>query len=122
MKKNRPLIWVIDDDTAILEALKLSLEEEGFLVRTDTQAGLIRNFDDNNLPDLIIIDYLLSEEDGIKLARKIKKGKLSRKIPIIIISAHPSACHECKENGLKLFLAKPFDLNTLIRLVKQNLN
>lgn len=115
MKKN---LLIIDDDVAILESLKICLEECGYEVKTMETVPPYVDFLDDNFPDLIILDFLLSGTDGGKIARKLKKNKKTNKIPIIMISAHPFARKACSGCGVEEFMSKPFELDELIQKIE----
>ena len=116
MKKK---ILIIDDDTAILEALKLCLEDLDYEVKTIEKVESFDNFLSKNLPDLIILDYLLSGVDGKEIAKYLKNSKETKKIPIIMFSAHPFAKKELKGTGVEDFITKPFELDDLIAKIKK---
>lgn len=116
-------ILIIDDDTGISEALKLILTEEGFSVESSGNGkNLFKK--DAKLPDLILLDLLLSGINGTEIVKKLKKQDNTRTIPIIMMSAHPKAEISVKDAGADDFIAKPFELNDLLlrmnRLLKTN--
>lgn len=106
-------ILVVDDEKDILEAVKIVLEEYGFQVQT-----LIRGVDiealDTNLPDLILLDVLLSGKDGRQIAKKLKSQDATKHIPIVMMSAHPTAKQSIKEYLADDFLPKPFEIEELL--------
>ena len=118
MKRKR--IMVIDDDEAILEVCKILLEKD-YDVETLTRGDKILK-EKNEFPDLILLDILLSGEDGIEIANKLKKAEKTKKIPIIIFSAHSQGEKVAKAAGVNLFLQKPFEIETLLTLVRENVN
>jgi DNA-binding response OmpR family regulator len=61
-----------------------------------------------------VLDVLLSGKDGRELVKYLKTQKETRSIPVIVISAHPTAEASALEAGADLFLAKPFDLSYLL--------
>lgn len=113
-------ILVIDDDRGILASLELLLEDAGYDVQTSTKNG---EFIDEAIrakpPDLIILDILLSGHDGRTICKKLKSQKKTRRIPIILISAHPNAQAMSEEAGADGFLAKPFDIDALLDQIKE---
>lgn len=117
-------ILVVDDDPDILDAIQFTLESEGYEITTSEKGEYAENLHDknNNLPDLIILDVLLSGKDGRTICKKLKSQKDTKSIPIIMISAHPDAERSSKEVGAEDFLAKPFDIDVLIQKVKRHIN
>ena len=113
-------ILVVDDDPDILDALQFTLASEGYEVTTTEKGEYAENLHDQNggLPDLIILDVLLSGKDGRTICKKLKNQQETKHIPILMISAHPDAARSVKDVGADAFLAKPFDLAKLLALVE----
>src|SRR4051794_35215588 len=114
-------ILVVDDDPDVLEAIRFLLEDEGYRVQTSEKGEYAENLHDGNggLPDLIILDGLLSGKDGRTICRALKNRADTLHIPIIMISAHPDAEAAAYGVGADHFLAKPFDMFHLIGLVER---
>ena len=116
-------ILVVDDDPGILDALQLTLEDAGYEVTTTEKGDYAENLRDTNgdLPDVIILDVLLSGKDGRIICQKLKSQEDTRHVPIIMISAHPGAKQSVKAVGADDFLAKPFDIDVLLAKIAQYL-
>src|SRR5437868_1871428 len=99
-------IVVLDDDEGILEAFKLALSDAGFNVETSLKDGTFiqKRMRKKNLPDLIILDVLLSGYDGRHICKKLKADVKTKYIPIIMVSAHPDAERSVLEAGADDFL------------------
>ncbi len=111
-------ILVVDDDLDILVVMEILLTMKGFSV--EVTAKWENTFDKVTAfkPDLILLDVLISGNDGRTICRQLKSQKDTKEIPIIMFSAHPSAAATIAEYGADDFIAKPFDVNEL--LVKVN--
>src|SRR5690242_9866656 len=107
-------ILVVDDNPHILEAVELVLDTEGYDVRTVTKSEGVENEIKAYTPDLILLDLLLSGRNGEEITRVLKADKDTRSIPIIIISAHPTAEKTAREAGADGFIVKPFDISDLL--------
>lgn len=107
-------VLVIDDDPDIVEALQLILESGGYVLQSTIKGDETYKKVKNFKPDLIILDVLLSGNDGRVICRTLKNDKATKHIPIIMISAHPSAKDSVKECGADSFLPKPFSMNGLL--------
>lgn len=109
-------ILVVDDDTAILDALKMLLEGEGYAVQIADKADYAESLGDTNggLPDLIVLDILLSGKDGRAICRTLKTRADTSHIPIVMVSAYPDAGGSAEEVGADAFLAKPFTVDELL--------
>ena len=112
-------ILVVDDDPDILEALKVMLEDEGYLVETANNGQILQLLNESNLPSLIVLDVLLSGMDGRELAEQLRKKPDTKNIPIVMISANPGAALDCVKRGANDFLAKPFEINDLLRVIQK---
>ena len=110
-------ILVVDDDPDILDALKVMLEDEGYTVETANNGHILQLLEGTNLPSLIILDVLLSGMDGRDLAEQLRKKPDTKDIPIVMISANPGAAHDCVQRGANAFLAKPFEINDLLKMI-----
>lgn len=109
-------VLAIDDDHAILEMLTFILEDSDYSVTTSDNGkvmGIINDFK----PDVILLDVLLSGEDGRDIAKKLKTDKSTKKIPLVMLSAHPSASEGAKIAGADDFIEKPFDVDRLLDVV-----
>lgn len=110
-------IMVVDDDLDILEAISLMLEDAGYMVMTTNKGDFIEHLDTNKLPDMIILDMLLSGSDGRDITRQLKTQARTKHIPIIMLSAHPKAKQEAQTSGADDFLPKPFEMDELLEKV-----
>jgi len=109
-------ILVVDDDPGILETIRLMLEDEGYFVQTSEKGDYAESLRDDNdgLPDLIVLDVLLSGKNGRAICKKLKSQYDTRHIPVVMISAHPDAERTVKDVGADAFVAKPFSIDTLL--------
>ena len=119
MENRGKKILVVDDDPDILDALQFTLEDAGYDVTTTEKGEYAENLHDSNggLPDIIILDVLLSGKDGRIICQNLKSREDTKHIPILMISAHPAAKQSVKAVGADDFLAKPFDIDELLAKV-----
>ena len=111
-------ILVIDDDPDILEALRLMLEASGYHVSTSPKGEYVDQLTKETMPDLFLLDVLLSGSDGRDIAKKLKSNTCTEQIPIILISADPSVSRNFHICGADDFVAKPFDVDFLLQRIK----
>ena len=119
MQQAAKKILVVDDDPDILDALQSILEFAGYEVKTTEKGEYVENLRDTNggLPNVIILDVLLSGKDGRLICQKLKSREETKHIPIIMISAHHNARHSVTAVGADDFVAKPFDADELLAIV-----
>ena len=113
-------ILVVDDSQAILDVMSVALEAEGYEVATSPTGACFQHMGPD-LPDLILLDVLLSGEDGGEICQRLKSDERTRHIPLILISAHaglPETAGRCGADG---FLIKPFHLHELQAIVDRYL-
>ncbi len=116
MKKK---ILIAEDDRAILEVVKIILENEGYDTLPVDREEAIRELFKTEFPDLILLDIWLSGEDGGKIAKSLKANNATSHIPVIIMSANNETEKIAKESGADDFLLKPFNLDDLLHVVKK---
>ena len=111
-------ILVVDDDEAILDVVKIVLTNEGYDVETHTTGKQLYALN-NSLPSLIILDVLLSGEDGRDICYYLRKNSITKHIPIILFSAHSQEdiTYSLPNSTYDRFLSKPFDIDDLVKTV-----
>lgn len=107
-------ILVVDDDPDILVFLQVILEDEGYSVVTSEKGEYLEQLHNGGLPDLIVLDMLLSGKDGREIVKYLKRNPETSQIPVIMISAHPNAEKEARQAGADDFLGKPFNIEKLL--------
>jgi CheY-like chemotaxis protein len=120
MHDGRPLILVVDDDPDILEALAEILEGEGYAVdrARHGQEALARI--ERRRPDLILLDLMMPVMDGWEFSQALRRRSGFEDIPVLVLSADRQAGARARVVGARGYLAKPFELNELLRLVGDN--
>jgi DNA-binding response OmpR family regulator len=110
-------IMIADDDPAIVDAISMMLEFEGYETIPTVDGAVVKELQDT-LPDLILLDIWMSGEDGKDICKKLKKQETTKHIPIIMISASRDVEKSAKESGADDFIAKPFEMEELLTKVK----
>ena len=115
--KNR--ILVVDDEEDLCEILKFNLENEGYLVDTANSAEEALKLDIGAY-SLLLLDVMMGEISGFKMANMIKKNKKTAHIPIIFITAKDT--ENDTVTGFNLgaddYMSKPFSLREVIARIK----
>ncbi len=115
------LILIIDDNEDIVMMLKAMLSLKGYQVEVRTNPIGLKEHLKSLTPDLILMDMLLSGADGREICEELKADSSFSAIPILMISAHPSAKEDCLAAGTDHFLAKPFEMKDLFAMVQKAL-
>jgi CheY-like chemotaxis protein len=109
-------ILVADDNPAILDALRIMLEEEGYKVTT-TEDGAVAKHMESPLPDLLLLDVWMSGIDGRDICKHLKGSAKTKHIPIVMISATKGLEQIAKDAGADDFISKPFQMDHLLEVV-----
>jgi DNA-binding response OmpR family regulator len=114
-------ILVIDDEFGIAEAVAGILQDEGHRVRTasDGRQGLALVGEEP--PDLILLDFMMPIVDGPMMLEQLSANERSRRIPVILMSAIEEDVVRRAVDGRTTFLHKPFEVDTLLEAVEQEL-
>lgn len=115
-------ILVVDDDRSITELVSQILSLEGFRVETAQGHGEVMFKISRFNPELIILDMLLSNEDGRTICQDLKSNEQFNVIPIVMMSAYPGAHNTIIHCGADAFIAKPFQIDELLHLVHKYVN
>lgn len=110
-------VLVVDDDVDILDAISIVLSEFGYDVTTISNGLETFQKIEEIVPDVILLDVLMSGSDGRDICKIIKAQYKTKHIPVIMVSAHPGVAHDVKKVGADNFLTKPFETNDLLQLV-----
>jgi DNA-binding response OmpR family regulator len=117
-------ILVADDERPIADFISQAMDAEGYDTRQTLDS--LRFFDAvrEYAPDLILLDLMMPYLNGRDELRLLAMNDDTAHIPVIVVTADPEAKHE--EDALRKFnvravVTKPFDLNVLIRLVKDTI-
>lgn len=113
-------ILVIDDEPDVTELLEYKLKSEGFNVRTSNNPAQIIGELKDYLPDLIILDIMMPELDGIQICRMIRSNASLEQIPIIFLTAKGEMDDRVDglEAGADDYLCKPFNTRELVLRIK----
>lgn len=111
-------ILVVDDDQAILEVIQIILSDKGYDIAVAADSAEIDTHLAGSLPDLILLDIWMSGQDGREITKLLRQKERTQKIPIVMISANNDGEKIAQEAGADAFLAKPFDIDDLIRIVE----
>jgi two-component system phosphate regulon response regulator PhoB len=113
-------ILIIEDEQAIREMVCLALHQAGFECQQAADTGEAQQRLREDLPDLILLDWMLPGVSGIDYARRLRQDKLTRDVPVIMLTARTQ--EEDKVRGLDTgaddYITKPFSTRELIARIK----
>ncbi|MBZ4415886.1 response regulator [Myxococcus sp. RHST-1-4] len=117
-----PVVLVVDDDPDILEALSEILEAEGFEIRRARNGKEALERLEPDPPNLILLDLMMPVMDGWEFAQRMRQKPAVAGIPLIVLSADRNVGSKAADIGAVGHLAKPFELNDLLDMVRRSLN
>lgn len=114
-------VLLVDDDKDICIMVEAILKFAGFIVQSCPVPDRLEQMLTVSSPRLLLMDMLLSGTDGRDVCKKLKADPATRRVKIVMMSAHPDADRSCREAGADDFIAKPFDMDYFISIIKKQL-
>ena len=120
---DQPLILVIEDDAALRELLAATLRKAGYRVALAEHGldGLMQIDRASPKPQLLLVDIMIPELDGLSLVRALRSNNETRNIPVVFITAKSDTrtIAEGISGGAKYYITKPFVIEDLLTKVKR---
>lgn len=113
-------IYIVEDDVNIREIEAFSLKNSGYTVEEFGSAKEFWSRIYEKVPDLIVLDVMLPDEDGLSIVKKLRQWAESHYVPIIMVTAKTTELDRVKglDRGADDYLTKPFGVMELISRVK----
>ena len=117
------MIYLVEDDANIRELVVYTLCSTGFEAQGFERPSLFFKALETSIPDLVLLDIMLPEENGLSILSKLKASSKTRDIPIIMLTAKGTEIDKVKgfENGADDYIVKPFGMMELVARVKARL-
>ena len=114
------LVYIVEDDRNIREIETFALRNTGYEVMGFECAKDFYKEMENRKPDIILLDIMLPDEDGLEIVRKLRAIAGTRGIPVIMVTAKASEIDKVKglDMGADDYMTKPFGVMELISRVK----
>lgn len=123
MRQVQPHVLIVEDEPSQRAVLSYNLESEGFRISEaeDGDAALLMVSEE--VPDLIVLDWMLPGVTGIEICRRIKSRPETRDVPIIMLSARSEEFDRVRglETGADDYVVKPYSVTELMARVKGQL-
>jgi two-component system phosphate regulon response regulator PhoB len=115
-----PSILVVEDEPAILELLKVNLVDAGYEVVAAPDAEAAKAALRRELPDLVLLDWMLPGQSGLALARELRADPRTRELPVIMVSARGDEADRVAglEAWVDDYVTKPFSPRELKARIK----
>lgn len=123
MSTSRPNVLVVEDEPAQREILTYNLEAEGFRVATADNGEDALIMVSEEMPDLIVLDWMLPNVSGIEVCRRLKTRSDTKAVPIIMLSARSEEVDRVRglETGADDYVVKPYSVVELMARVRTQL-
>ncbi len=117
-------ILLVDDEPHVLEVLRVTLEDLGFLLLEAEDGPKALQIAQRERPDLVILDVMLPTMSGLEVCKSLQDAGEGVKIPVILLTARSGEDDEKAgyEAGADRYLTKPFSPLTLLSEVVKLLN
>jgi CheY-like chemotaxis protein len=112
-------ILAVDDDEAILEVVKMVLEDEGYRVLFAKDGAEALEVLKTSLPELILLDMRMPVMNGWQFADAYHKGP-GPHAPIVVVTAAQDAPQAASDLRARDYLSKPFDVDRLVEVVRRH--
>ncbi len=114
------LIYIVEDDASIQEIERMALKNSNYMVQVFSCASTFYDKLEELIPDLILLDIMLPDEDGYKIVRKIRSNLKTRHIPVIMITAKSTEMNMIKglDDGADDYIKKPFSVMELLSRIR----
>ncbi|NLT08326.1 MAG: response regulator transcription factor [Ruminococcus sp.] len=114
------MIYLLEDDSGIRNFVIYALNNSGFEAEGFEMPSLFYEAMKKQMPELVLLDIMLPEEDGLSILRKLRAGDETRRLPVIMLSAKGTEFDKVVglDSGADDYIAKPFGTMELISRVK----
>lgn len=116
-------ILLVDDDEMVRIALGELLKPEGYEIDTASGGGEALDKIDNNKYDLLMLDIIMPEMDGLELCRRIRQREEYKEIPIVFLTAKSREEDRAMgiDAGANKFLSKPISPEKLLEIISETI-
>ena len=114
------LIYIVEDDESIREIETIALKNSNYMVKAFGRASDFYRGLEEILPDLVLLDVMLPDENGCDIVRRLRRQAVTRRLPVIMVTAKTSEMDMVKglDDGADDYIRKPFSVMELLSRVK----
>ncbi|WP_416899704.1 MAG: phosphate regulon transcriptional regulator PhoB [Minwuia sp.] len=116
----KPFVLIAEDEESLVELLSYNLRAEGFRVDHVLDGGEVMGRLDEELPDLLLLDWMLPNLSGIEICRQIRRKSELRNLPVVMLTARGAEDDRIRglDAGADDYVPKPFSTNELMARVR----
>ena len=114
------MIYLVEDDSNIREFVLYALQGQNMEARGFERPSAFFSALEKQTPDLVLLDLMLPEEDGISVLKRIRRTPATRNVPVVILSARDTEYDKVLglDNGADDYLPKPFGMMELFSRIR----
>ena len=114
------MIYLVEDDESIRELLVYTLNGQGLVAEGFAYPSDFWHAMEKKIPDLVLLDIMLPDEDGVSILRRLRADKRYANIPVIMATAKGSEFDKVKglDSGADDYIAKPFGMLEMVARIK----
>ena len=114
------LVYIVEDDENIREIEEFALTNAGYDVESFANGADFFDILEHNLPDLVLLDIMLPDENGFEIVRQLRSSEITVAIPVIMVTAKTGEIDLVRglETGADDYIKKPFSVMELTSRVK----
>ncbi len=114
------MIYLLEDDSTIQNFVLYTLQNTGYEAEGFERPSDFWRKIEERVPDLLLLDIMLPEEDGIEILKKLRSDKRTKKLPIILLTAKSTEYDKVigLDSGADDYVAKPFSMMELMSRIK----
>ncbi len=114
------MIYLLEDDDSIRKLVLYGLDSQGFQAKGFALPSEFWRAMDAEMPELVLLDIMLPEEDGLSILRKLRARPATKRLPIIMLTAKNSEYDRVigLDHGADDFVSKPFSMLELIARIR----
>ena len=114
------MIYILEDDTSIRELVNYTLNNSGLEAEGFSKPSIFWKKINETMPDLVLLDIMLPEEDGLSILKKLRSKPETENLPVIIITAKVTEYDKVVglDGGADDYISKPFGMMELVSRVK----
>ena len=114
------MIYIVEDDRNIQEIELFALKNSGYQAMGFETAKDFYKALDSRLPELVLLDIMLPDEDGMSILKRLRSRPDTQRVPVILVTAKTTELDKVKglDGGADDYIAKPFGVMEMIARVK----
>ena len=116
---NAPRLLLVEDDPALAELLEFRFRQQGYAVTVTADGDEALLLAAEQVPDLVVLDWMVEGTSGIEVCRRLRKGKATAHVPIVMLTARGAEDDKIRglETGADDYVTKPFSPRELLARV-----